>query len=60
MGNEINALCNKTTEMWDGEAACNRVAGHKVDVMTRDNREDGEFHQEAFEGWVWDNNGAVG
>ena len=60
IGNDSRSLCDNTTEMWDGTAYCNRPKGHKVDELTNENRWTGEFHQEAFEGWIWDEKGNIG
>lgn len=52
------SLCLNEIEMFDGPGVCTRPKGHQVNNLTPDNV--GEFHQEAFEGWVWDNHGRVG
>lgn len=57
---ESQKLCANAIPLFDGPAFCVRPEGHKVDVMTRDNHDTGEFHQEEFEGWIWDNDGAIG
>lgn len=57
---ELPNLCGQTIELFDGPAYCTRENGHKVETMTRSNSPSGEFHQEEFEGWVWDNEGAIG
>ena len=55
-----DSLCGHETEMWDGPGICNRAKGHEVETMTNSNFDTGEFHQESFEGWVWDGEGSVG
>lgn len=53
--NSTTVICKSSTALFDGPAYCDRPYGHRVDVMTNDNLGTGEFHQESFEGWVWDN-----
>lgn len=52
--------CLNEIEMSDGPGICMRPKGHQVNEMTSGANPVGEFHQEAFEGWVWDNHGRVG
>lgn len=54
---EGSESCQARTEMWDGPAYCNRPKGHKIEAIESDNLGTGEFHQEAFEGWIWDDRG---
>lgn len=60
MNSDTGALCFAETEFWDGPGFCTRPKGHKVDIMSEmPSTRRGEFHQEAHEGWVWDNNGSI-
>lgn len=52
-------ICGVTTALFDGEGVCNRIKGHFTETMTDDNWGTGEFHQEAFEGWIWDGKGSI-
>lgn len=54
---ELN--CLNEIDMWDGPGICMRKKGHRVDAASPANGL-GEFHQEALEGWVWNDNGLVG
>lgn len=54
-----SVLCNNETQMFDGPGICTRAKGHKLEKMTNDNWGTGEFHQESFEGWVWDGEGSI-
>lgn len=51
--------CLDEITLFDGPGICMRRKNHKVDEIMNPGVH-GEFHQEAFEGWVWTNNGRVG
>jgi hypothetical protein len=55
-GNE----CLNEIEMFDGPGICMRPKGHKVTEMAKIDDPAGQFHQEGFEGWVWNNKNQVG
>lgn len=62
IGGQTEKLCGKEILLFDGAAFCNREKNHQVDELdpATKNKDTGEFHQEAFEGWVWDDRGYVG
>lgn len=51
-------LCLNEITMFDGVGVCMRPKDHKVDEANT--FPDGEYHQEEYEGWIWDNSGRVG
>lgn len=55
----VSELCYATIEMFDGPGICKRAKNHRVDQMEGRNVNSGEFHQEEYEGWVWDSNGSI-
>lgn len=52
--------CLNQIGLFDGPAVCMRPKGHEVTETNNGLNPNGEFHQEAFEGWFWDNHGRVG
>lgn len=52
--------CLDTITLFDGPGVCKRNKGHKVDDDKNPAQGNGEFHQEEFEGWIWNDRGLCG
>lgn len=58
--NAQEELCLNTVNGFDGPFVCTREKNHRIDSLKEVTPEAGSsFHQEEYEGWIWDNDGGV-